>query len=151
VVLLLHETKDAYRHRQRDEYVIEKAEYCACYVSKLQEKCGEEKWQNFLWKDHLVNSVCKVSIEAIKEILQNLSSIDVLSFIENVIEESVEVQETRRVVGSPILSFEFCIIILLLFDMYVDLFHIRSPIHRYIRDECDDNHALKERQDSKVA
>lgn len=91
MVLLLHETKDAYRHRQRDEYVIEETEYCTGYISKLHDKCGEEKWQNFLWKDHLVNSVCKVSVEAIEEILQNLPSIDVFSFIENVIEESIEV------------------------------------------------------------
>ena len=95
--------------------------------------------------------MCKVCVEAIEEILQNLASIDVLSLWKKVIEECVEVEEACRVVGSPILSLEFGIIILLLLDMYVDLLHIRSPIHRDIIDESDDNHALKERQDRKVA
>lgn len=95
--------------------------------------------------------MCKVCVEAIEEILQNLTPIDILSFWEKVIEECVEVEEACRVVSSPILSLEFGIIILLLFDVYVNLLHIWSPIHRDIIDESDDNHPLKERQYRKVA
>jgi hypothetical protein len=44
MVLLLHKAKDAYGHRQRNEYVIKKTEDCAGYISELEQQSGEEVW-----------------------------------------------------------------------------------------------------------
>ena len=123
-MLLLHKSKYTYRHRQRYEYIIEQAEDSAADIGKLEEKSSAKVWQNLLRKYHLVNFVSVVTIQAIEEVHQNLPGIDVFSFVENIVEESVEIEEACRVVSCPILSLELGIVILLLFDVDFDLLHV---------------------------
>ena len=62
------------------------------------------------------------------------------------VEKGVEVQEACWVVGGTILSFELGIIVLVLFDVYVNLLHVRLPVNRHVIQESNDESPLKERQ-----
>lgn len=93
----------------------------------------------------------EVCVKGVEEVLQHLATVNVCALIEKIVEKGIEVQEACWIVRRTILSLELSIIVFVLFDVYIDLLHVRLPVNRDIIQESNDDGPLEERQYSEVA